>query len=317
MNIKANIIGLSIILGVFLTYHLLQPMGDGFFALEKSGYSLKKHGTEKNKHAKFKAKSNGVFYVRAGAEDDVRGTLNFNQSGVLLLQFEIYDGGEARVELKHNDNVVSSFLLRGKAQKTLYFEIQGDDDVEIRAESNEDGDAGKIKVSAKFQSSWFDIQNQLIPFLWALLFIFLWGKRHTFIAINTYAIFLLMLFAQKANFSAVPFQEVLVYMLFSFALAFASVLVQQELAWFRKYKVASMINTLLAIAVYVIPISFILYGLNFDAKVTKDILFAVFQSNGQESLEYLSDFVALKYIVVFVLLAVVMGFLLHRQEVLL
>jgi len=124
MSMKDNIVGLLIIFGVFLTYHLLQPMGDGFFALEKSEYSLKKHGTEKNKHAKFTAKHHGVFYVRAGAEDDVRGTLSLKQSGALILQFEIYDGDEARVELKHNDNVVSSFLLRGKVQKTLHFEIQ-------------------------------------------------------------------------------------------------------------------------------------------------------------------------------------------------
>jgi glucan phosphoethanolaminetransferase (alkaline phosphatase superfamily) len=313
INMKDNLIGLLLILGVFLSYHLLQPMGDGFFALETSAYSLKKHGVD-NKHAKFKAKSHGIFYVRAGVEDDVRGILYFKQSGVLKLEFEIYDGAEARVELKHNDNVIASFLLRAKRQKLLQLDIQDDDEIEITAEHSEDGDAGKIKVIAEFQSGWFAIQNQLIPFLWALLFIFLWGKRHTFIAANTYFIFLLMLLAQKANFAAVPFQEVLAYMLFSFALAFTSVLVQQELSWFRKYKVATAINTLLAISVYVIPMSFILYGLNFDAKVTKDILFAVFQSNGQESLEYLSDFVQLQYIGIFVLLAVVMGFLLHQQE---
>jgi glucan phosphoethanolaminetransferase (alkaline phosphatase superfamily) len=313
MSFKDNIIGLLIIVVVFTSHHFLQPMGDGFFALEKSAYSLKKHGVE-NKHAKFKAKNQGIFYVRAGVEDDVRGTLNFNQSGELALEFEIYDGGEARLELKHNDNVMSSFLLRAKHQKLVQFDMQADDEIEITAEHNEDGDSGEIKVTAKFQSSWFAIQNQLIPFLWALLFIFLWGKRHTFIAANTYYIFLLMLLAQKANFAAIPFQEVLAYMLFSFALAFTSVLVQQELSWFKKYKVATAINTLLAISVYVIPMSFILYGLNFDAKVTKDILFAVFQSNGQESLEYLSDFVQLKYISIFVLLAVVMGFLLHQQE---
>ncbi len=313
MHIKENIIGLLMIIGIFLSYHLVQPMGDGFFALEKSQYHFKKHGTE-NKHAKFKRKSGGVFYIRAGLEDDVRGELNFKQSGKLSLKFEIYDGQEARLLLKHNDNVSDSFLLRVGKPKSLFFDVQQDDDIEITAENAEAGDAGKIKATVEFQSGWFDLQNQLIPFLWAILFIFLWGKKHTLIASNTYFIFLLILFAQKNNFAPLTFQEVLLYMLFSFALAFASVFVQQELARFKRYKAATIINTLLAFAIYVIPISFILYDMNFDAKVSKDILFAVFQSNGNESLEYLSDFVAFQYIALFVLLAAVMGFLLHQQE---
>ncbi len=314
MRIKDNIIGLLMIIGIFLSYHLVQPMGDGFFALEKSQYHFKKHGIQGNKHAKFKRKSGGVFYIRAGLEDDVQGMFNFKQSGKLSLKLDIYDGVEARLLFKHNDNVSDSFLLRAGKPRTFFFDVRQDDDLEVIAEHTEFGDAGKIKATAQFQSGWFGWQNQLIPFLWSLLFIFLWGKKHTWIAGNTYFLFLLVLVAQKNNFSPLTFQEVVLYMLFSFALAFASVLVQQELARFKRYKAATMINTLLAFAIYVIPASFILYDMNFDAKVSKDILFAVFQTNGKESLEYVSDFVAFKYIALFVLLAAVMGFLLHQQE---
>ncbi|MDX8380818.1 MAG: phosphoethanolamine transferase [Ghiorsea sp.] len=315
MNFKENLVGLLIIVVVFVSYHLLQPMGDGFYALDTSHYALKKHGVDdENKHAKFKDKKDGLFHIHAGDSENVRGTLSFKSSGQLLMNFTVSGGEVANLVLKHNDEVMPTIRVKRGKPKNIHLAVMQGDDVEIIAENNEFDRYKNINAKLTMQGLWFDLQNQLIPFLWAILFIFLWGKRHVFTAINTFGLFLLMLMAQKMNFGMMHFQEVLVYMLLSFALAFSSVLIHQELVGFRRYRLSMVVNTLLAFIVYIIPISFIIYVWNFNAKVSKDILFAVFQSNGEESLEYLSDFVDLQYIGLFVLLAAVIGFLLHKQE---
>ncbi len=314
MNFRDNIISFLMIACIFTAYHLLQPMGDGFVGLSSQGYTLKKHGLDDNKHAKFKDKGEGRFDIRAGVEDDVRGEINIKRDGVLRLQFRIVGQKKEALVIKHNDVVLPSIHVAKDSPQTRTLNVHSDDDIELIAESDDIAKHGKIKAQLSLQSDWFSIQNQLASFLWAILFIFLWGKKHVFIALNTYFIFMLMLAAQKMNFGALTFHDILIYLLLSFALAFGSVLVHQELAWFRKYKVAAVINLILALFIYIVPISFIIYTLNFNAKVGIDDLNAVFQTNGTESLEYIFDFVGLEYILLFVGLATVIGFLLHQQE---
>lgn len=71
---------------------------------------------------------------------------------------------------------------------------------------------------------------------------------------------------------------------------------------------------IMAFFVYLIPVFFIIYALNFDHKITKDILYAVFQSNSSESYEYIQDYISLKYIMLFIVVTFTTGVLLYKQE---
>lgn len=51
-----------------------------------------------------------------------------------------------------------------------------------------------------------------------------------------------------------------------------------------------------------------------DHKVTKEILYAIFQSNSSESYEYISDFISIKYILLFIVITATTGVLLYIQE---
>ena len=62
-------------------------------------------------------------------------------------------------------------------------------------------------------------------------------------------------------------------------------------------KFAIIINSLLSFLVYIIPLLLFIYALNFETKVDADTLFAIFQSNGSESYDYIKDFIDTPYIV--------------------
>ncbi len=158
------------------------------------------------------------------------------------------------------------------------------------------------------------VKTLIVPFLWSILFIFLIRKNYAYIAISSYIIFILVLFAEKLNSGRLSFNNTLTYMLLLFSLTIIFIFIYQELAKLKKFKIAFTLSFISAFAVYVIPLFFIIYALNFDHKVTKDILYAVLQSNSNESYEYISDFISMKYILLFVTITAIIGTLLYKQE---
>ena len=171
-----------------------------------------------------------------------------------------------------------------------------------------------LDISTKDFNSSFGLKNFLTPFLWSILFIYLFGKKHIYIAINSYIIFMLILFAEKLNFGILSFNNIMIYMLLLFAITFIFTFTYQELTRLKKFRIASIFSIISAFVIYTIPVFFIIYALNFDHKVTKDILYAVFQSNSSESYEYVSDFISMKYILMFLIITAVISTLLYRQE---
>ena len=70
MPFKNKILILSIVLSIFLTYNILQPMGDGYVNLMENDYSLKTYNVSKdNKWSAFKKmRQDGWFYIHSGEE---------------------------------------------------------------------------------------------------------------------------------------------------------------------------------------------------------------------------------------------------------
>ena len=132
--------------------------------------------------------------------------------------------------------------------------------------------------------------------------------------LNSYIIFILLLFAEKLNFGGLGFNNILTYMLLLFTLTFSFTFMYQELTRLKRFKIASILSFTSALVVYIIPLFFIIYALNFEDKVTRDILYAVFQSNSSESYEFISDFISIKYIFMFVLITAITGTLLWFLE---
>ncbi len=79
-------------------------------------------------------------------------------------------------------------------------------------------------------------------------------------------------------------------------------------------RTATIINNLLSFILYVVPLFVFIYTLNFDTKITSDVLFAVFQSNSVESYEYINDFIETKYILITFLFILISSLLIFLQK---
>lgn len=293
-------------------------MMDGFGSMYKSHYSLKTYDISKdNKWSKFKDEGSGKFFIRPGEEKASRGIFTFKRNSTLVLNFSIRKGhkvGDIEFILKKNNKEIDRSVVTATQTSQVKVDVSKNDTIEIIADKHGkiSSDWGNLEIET--QEPYFEIKNFLVPFLWTILVIFLLGKEHTYIAINSYIIFMLMLFSEKLNFGMLSFSNIMAYMLLLFAITFIFTFVYQELTQFKKFRIAFIFSTLSALIVYIIPLFFIIYALNFDQEVTKDILYAVFQSNNSESYEYVADFIAPKYIFLFIGVTAIIGTLLYRQE---
>ncbi len=286
--------------------------------LTKSDYSLKTYNINKdNKWSAFHQKGKGVFFIHPGERKPSRGVFEFKDSGKIFLYFSIRKGskvGNIEFAVKKNGDEIKKLIITPKQKQQMTVSVQKSDKLEIIADKHGGigQDWGNLKV--KVQEKAYNLKFFIIPFLWAILFIFLLGKNHKYIGINAYVGFVLILFAEKLNFGPLTYNSILIYMLFIFAMTFIFTLIYQELTILKKYKIASIVSYVATISIYIIPLLFIIYALNNGTAVSKDIMYAVFQSNTEESMEYISDFIALKYIMLFIFITTFVGFLLYQQE---
>ncbi len=293
-------------------------MGDGFIELHKNDYYLKTDNVgHKNKWSSFKEDGSGEFLIHPGEKKPVKGLFVFKKAGKVFIDFSITDSSEnEKIEyrVKLNAKLVTHFELTQKKKKSVLLNIKTSDEIKIIIDTKAGEtsyDHGVIQILVQDKS--FLFEQYIIPFLWAILFIFLYGKNHILIGINAYVIFVLMLFSEKMNFGLMPFRTVITYTLIAMTMTFLFTFIYQELAR-KKFKVATILSYLVAFVLYVIPMIFIIYGLVFDTKITKEILYAVFQSNTSESFEFIRQFISLRWIALFVFVTGVIGLLLYRQE---
>ncbi|SCN47488.1 hypothetical protein BAZMOX_25926_0 [methanotrophic endosymbiont of Bathymodiolus azoricus (Menez Gwen)] len=96
-------------------------------------------------------------------------------------------------------------------------------------------------------------------------------------------------------------------------LTFIFVLMYQEFSgkYSRLTTIFSIISTSI---VFSIPIFYIIYAINFDTKITRDIIYALFQTNLQESLEFSETYLSEYQIIFIIFLISTTGVLLLKQE---
>ncbi len=308
------------VVAIFASYFALHPMQRAP-ALHSGDYRLIKtfNIASDNPSARFVDEGSGTLFVHPGAKKRSGGLFAFEKEGSLILRFSIRRGskaGDILFTVLKNGTPLQTLRVTAQDQtpRTYLVPITKRDTIGIWADKNGSPaeDWGNLELAMKEPA--FGWKNVAVPFLWSLLFLFLAGKRHTYIAINAYVGFYLMLLAEKLNFGAIPFETISTYMLLFFGLTFLFVFMYQKLAFLKRLKVATAVSYLVVTPVYVVPLFFIVYALNYHTPVTMEILFAVFQTNLQESIDYIADFISPGYIALFLTIMIGAGVLLYLQE---
>ena len=166
---------------------------------------------------------------------------------------------------------------------------------------------------SKYVIAEFILQNSIVILLWLFLFVFLFSRGYGFVAIATYLIFILIVIAEKLNYGFLYAQSLLDYTGSLFAFVFIFVLIDQIFTKLSS-KIAFVINSLLAFLLCFVPLSFIIYYLNFHHPITLDDILAVFQTNTSEAYEFAISFISFGYIALFVAIIIIISALFYAHS---
>ncbi len=219
-------------------------------------------------------------------------------------------GGFFSPELKYAG--YDRIVIRGKASHLVYVWIKNDK-VEIYVLSDELKPYwGTLKLLFKTYSLSFNIWIVLL--LWLTLLLFLHYKNYTYLALLIYLLFNITIYAESLNFGILDFKILMSYTFYYFSMVFLFLWIYQVFSNLKSFRVSFFIVSLFSLLTVSIPLIFMLYTLNFDHELSKESLYAIFQSNTNESYEYIKKFISLKYIILFIISISILLLLSYKQE---
>ena len=153
----------------------------------------------------------------------------------------------------------------------------------------------------------------VIPFLWCLLFLYTINKNYLYSTLSAYSLFLLMLYADIINFGEVFVAVQLSYFLLSVLLLYSLIFLNQYVV-----PVFSKLYTTIGVFCFVVlcalPLFYIIYSISFGVAITEDIIYAILQTNSDESVEFLIDYISPLWIFCVLALFFLHYILLNKQK---
>jgi len=153
------------------------------------------------------------------------------------------------------------------------------------------------------------IEVSFFTFLFSVVFLSLFNKKYTYIAISYFIILILIIVAERLNYGGVAFKTILYYFILITSLELSTIFLYQKV---KKYK--ALVASSIAFLVYIIPLSFLVYNVNFRSPVATDTVQALLQTNISESYEFISTFISTGAIAFFILFIVVITLFFYKQS---
>ncbi len=150
-------------------------------------------------------------------------------------------------------------------------------------------------------------------FSWTALLTYLHGKKHSFIALNVFFIFWLYIYTEKITYGSISSKGLIAYMMLSVGISFLFALAFQEASKRLRF-IAPTFVFILCLVFYSIPIVYLIYFSTFKVQITPDVLSAIFQTSVREALDFIGDYIALKWLVLILIGSALLSFGLYRKE---
>lgn len=157
-----------------------------------------------------------------------------------------------------------------------------------------------------------NILQFIIPITWSGIFAFLYSKNNFYIAFNAVFIFLLILIADRLNFGPMTIRSQFSYFSIVVLATFKLILFQN--IFHQKPKIAFFFNIIINSFFIIIPVFYILYFFIFDVAISKEVFYAILQTNWGEAFEFSKDYISIRWISVVVLLFALNIFLFIAQN---
>ena len=299
---------------IFISFLLLRPIGE-LHHLNKNEYSLRVDRDFKVPY--ILNEKEGRLLVRIDDNKTNIGRFVFKKDLELFMEIgRLSENNNSKINITvlKNDREIISVKERFAGKKKIDLNISKGDSISIVClnDANNVQDIAEINLKAKY--NYKKIKIFIIPFLYSIFFLLLLWKGYRFYAIASFLLYMLILIVEKINFGPLELENILAYMLFMFGVTLFLVLLYQELNYLKKRRFASVINLTIVLTIYTIPMFLLIYIRNFHSKFTNDILYTLFQTNINESYEFINDYIKMKYIILYVLVSFFFILLFYKQE---
>lgn len=319
MSRKITWIVRSVALFAFLVlYAVIEPLGNGFSAIADEKYRLTtEEVSADNKWSTFRDEGNGHFFIHTGERTRLTGAITVLQDSTVSMTFSLREGaenGEIEFSVQHQGEPMGRFVVTSSVQKNLTFPVAYGDVIIIEADKHGAtvSDWGDLVLTV--QAPLFHFQNLALLCIWSVFFLSLSRANYGPIATAGALLFLIFIVAERMTSGSLSFVGVVNYSICSMVFTFLYIFFDQRIRRQSASRVVAFLFAFLAITICLMPIAFIIYKLNFNTAVTQDILFAIFQTNGGESVEYLNQYIEIEWAVFPIAVAIVVGGLFYLQS---
>jgi heptose-I-phosphate ethanolaminephosphotransferase len=150
-------------------------------------------------------------------------------------------------------------------------------------------------------------------FAWTALWTYLYNKKHLLIAFNVFVIFWLYIYAEKITHGSISSQGLIAYTLLFSGVSFLFAVFFQEIGIRLRFIVPTFVFAL-CLLFYSIPIVYLIYFFTFNVQITPDVFFAIFQTSVREALDFIGDYIALKWVILVLIGFATLAFGLFRKK---
>jgi len=293
-NLYVYMIFISIII---FFYTLTQPL-KRMDILKKMDFQYQPSNIEKeNAPAIFRNDNNGTFFIHPGKLKATKCWFRFIKNEKLNIVFSIPKRskvGDISFSLLKNGLEYDNFIVKSGQKYTVLVDLRAHDTITIIADKHGriNGDWGNVCITK--YNLFFKFKNVVILVLFISFFIFLIKMGYIYIAIEMLVLYSLFIFSEKLQFHTLQFSILFLYLLLIVFVSFIMILIHQTM---QKYRISSIVNSMILILISILPMIYIVNILNFNMTMSKDTFYAIFQTNFVESYEYLHHHMTLKDIV--------------------
>ncbi|HAV2421002.1 sulfatase-like hydrolase/transferase [Escherichia coli] len=275
-----------------------------FFPAQDEHYTSDSKGVSKdNKWSRVTPEGKGAFFMHPGEEEPTQLIINTKKEGLFKVDLSIREGskhGDILFTTYKNGDVVNvSEVLTKQGVTSFTVKLAKKDTLTVVADKNgvTSSDWGEVKL-LKLDSNYVFLLIASLA-LWLLALGLTYQINQAAYVVANFFIFFIYVLAERVTFHGISPASVLGYTSVLVGLALVFSLVYNVLSFLKLSRSVVVLTGLLLILIAASPLAFISYKLSFGTPIAKEALFAIFQSNFSEGVEFVSDFISLKAIIIF------------------
>lgn len=271
-----------------------------FKTIEKTDINVEFKGVkEDNKNAHINHERDDLFVIHAGENEAVNVSLNFLKNSFVKIDLsskDDYIDGDIAFEIYKNDTLLSKNIIESNKESVfINLYLNSSDKLKIKALKN-----SEFETWAKVQLSKIAI-NELfllgfILLLWLFILFLTYRKNQAAVTIAVYFVFLISVIAESITFNEIDVKSILANIAILIPIALLLALLFNLSKSLKTTKIIAVFTALILFVLAFIPIVFISYRIAFNIPLEKEALYSIFQSNTEESFEFLISFVPISAI---------------------